>query len=319
MAQFVCQHGLHFRRAQLVEQRVKKHHPFGRPKAGEISIGMGRALAAIHHEQTFGRKAAAFHQCLDAELDGFIAQGFEAVEEGCDEQGVHHHHQQAEAAPGHPCPEPPHGASLSHQPKYQRGQWQTQHGAHHEAFDRVGQNEPPGHAVEAELLLDAEGAVEVEWRFEEAAQERETRQQAELIDHGSPAWVDGFAQPSVQKIQAAEEGPREENRRPPQGGQHAQASFGNGVVGRFLVCSRADGVDKGRRNLVAPKGHTVDLTRGKPQLHQHREAQGAGKQKSECERGHEKRGERECRLLLFTTSPHLCSLYDHNFHHLGQK
>jgi hypothetical protein len=68
VAQLVRQHRLDLAGVQLGQQGVVEHHALGRAQAGEVGIGVGRAPAAVHHEQALGGKAAALHQRLHAGL-----------------------------------------------------------------------------------------------------------------------------------------------------------------------------------------------------------------------------------------------------------
>jgi hypothetical protein len=66
----------------LLQQGVEEHHPLGRAQAGEVGVGVRRALAAVHHEQALGGKAAALHQRLHALLQRFVGSGSNLLNSG---------------------------------------------------------------------------------------------------------------------------------------------------------------------------------------------------------------------------------------------
>ena len=73
-------------------------------KRQEVGIGMGRTLAAVHHEQALGSKAATLHQGLHTGFQRLVGQRLELVEEWCDERWVDDQQHKIEGHPGHPGP-----------------------------------------------------------------------------------------------------------------------------------------------------------------------------------------------------------------------
>ena len=82
MAQLMGQHRLDLAAVEALQQGVEEHHPLGRAEAGEIGIAMGRAAAAIHHEQSLRGKAAALHQAFDARLQASSGKGVNLLNSG---------------------------------------------------------------------------------------------------------------------------------------------------------------------------------------------------------------------------------------------
>src|SRR6185369_4930494 len=97
VAQFVREHRVDLARGQFGQERVVEHYALGGAKAGEIGVGVGAALAAVHHEQALGREAAAAHQLGDAGLERFVLKRLELVEQRRDEHRIDHQQQQVES------------------------------------------------------------------------------------------------------------------------------------------------------------------------------------------------------------------------------
>ena len=104
------------------EQRVEEHDALGRAEAGEVGVAVARAPGAVHHVQAAGAEAAAREQRLDARRERSVGERAELVEQRRDEGRVDEQHQQVEARPGEPDPEPPQLAHARHQPEHQRQQ-----------------------------------------------------------------------------------------------------------------------------------------------------------------------------------------------------
>ena len=162
VTQLVGQHGVHLRRAELLEQGVVKHHALGCAETGEVGIGMRRALAAVHHIKSLGGKAAALHQSRNPGFQAVVFKRFELVEDRCDHRRVQHQHQQVKTHPCCPCPQPPERAGAVHQPQNKRHDRQPDHHADQRRLEQIGQPKLQAHFVEAKALFNAEGAVQRE-------------------------------------------------------------------------------------------------------------------------------------------------------------
>ena len=127
MTQLMRQHRVYFARAKLLKQCVVKHHSLGRAKASEVSVCVSRSLAAVHHKQALGSKAAALHQCCHSGFQFFVVQRFELVEQRGNHGRVQHQYQQVKTHPRAPRPQPPKAAGAAHQPQNQRDNWQANH------------------------------------------------------------------------------------------------------------------------------------------------------------------------------------------------
>ena len=270
------QHGLDLAARQLAQQRVEKHHALGGPEAGEVGIRVGRALAAIHHEQAFRREPAALHQRLHARLQRFVGERFELVEQRRDHGRVEHEDQQVGAHPRGPCPQPPQAAGGAHDPQHQCGDRQADQRADEHALQRVGDVEPPGHAVEAEALFDAEGAVQLEGQVENAADQREASQQRKLIGHVAEARLQRIAQHDVEHVDATEQRPAQQHGGAERHAQQPDAALRQRVVRSALVRGKRDGVGEGWRHAVTVRGHVAHLPRREPELDEQRGEQGCG-------------------------------------------
>ena len=264
MAQLVRQHRLDLGRGQLAQQRVEKHHALGRAKAGEVGVGVGAAAAAVHHEQALGGKAAARHQLRDALFERFVLQRLKAVEQGGDEGGVDHKHQQAETHPRAPGPQPPPFARGLHQPQHQRGQRHANGQADQRGLEHVAQPQGPGHLVEAKALFDHEGLVERGGQLDQAVDDREGDQQRQrLQQRAGPQHAE---QPAIERIQPAQQRPAQQHGGAQREIEQAKAQLGHGVVGGALVGVQADRACELRRHGGAVAGHGADLARRQPEL-----------------------------------------------------
>ena len=67
---------------ELAQQRVEEHHALGGTEAGEVGVGVRRALAAVHHEQTLGRKAAARISACTRAFSASSASGSNLLKSG---------------------------------------------------------------------------------------------------------------------------------------------------------------------------------------------------------------------------------------------
>ena len=101
-----------------------------------------------------------------------------------------------------------------------------------------------------------------------------------MLDHATPA--QSAQQKAVERRNTAEQGPAQQN--PGAEGQleQTQTGFGNRVVGRFLVCTKAHGVGKICWQLAAMPRDMTDLAGGQPKSEQQAGQQGQGKAKSEA-------------------------------------
>ena len=241
---------------------------------------MGRAFAAVHHEQALGLEAAAAHQVLHASLQRFVCERFELVEDRRDHGRVEHQHEQVERHPGGPGPQPPQRPGGAHDPQHQRRDRQPDHGADERALDHVGQVELERHAVEAEPLLDAEGAVQLERQVEQRPDHDEGGQQRKLVAQVAQARLHGLAQCRVERAEAAEQRPADQHGGAEGHRQQAETALGKRVVGGFLVRGERDVRREGRGHGVAVRGHVAHLARREPELHE----QGGDERRSEQER-----------------------------------
>ena len=281
VAEFMRQHGLDFAGRKFVQQSVEEHHPLGRAEAGEVGIGMGRAFAAVHHEQAFGLKAAARHQTLHARLQGLVGERLELVEQGRDDGRVEHQHKQVEDHPRAPGPEPPQGAGGAHQPQHQRGNRQADQRTDQRALEHVGEVQLPRHPVEAEALFDAEGAVQLERQIERAADHDKGRQQRELVGHVAQPRLNRATHPCVKCTEPAEQRPAEQHRRAERHHQQTEAALDEGVVGRLLVPGQAHVRREARGHGAAVGRDIPHLTRRQPEFDKQRHSQRDGEQQGE--------------------------------------
>jgi len=130
----------------------------------------------------------------------------------------------------------------------------------------MSQVKPPRHAVEAETLLDAKGAVELERQLEQTADQHEGGQQRELIGEVAEARLDRVAQRRVERVEAAQQGPADQNSGSERGDQQTEARLRQRVVGRALVTRQHDGLAESFRHSIAMGRDVADLTRRQPEL-----------------------------------------------------
>ena len=273
VAELMGQHSVYFGRAELLEQRVVKNHALGCAKAGEISVGMGRTLAAVHHEQAFGCKTAALHQRRHAGFQAFVFERLELVEHRRDHGRVQHQNQQVKTHPDCPGPQPPQAAGAAHQPQDERDDGQSDHDAHQRGFQQIAKPELQAHLVEAKALFNAEGAVQREGQIERAADQAKAGHQRQLLCQRPPVCQPGAGQRLVQRIQPAQQRPAQQHRRTEGQLQQAEARFGEGVVGRLLVRGQRNGGRKSGGHCIAVTRHMADLARAQVQLEQHAQHQ----------------------------------------------
>jgi hypothetical protein len=120
------------------------------------------ALRSVHQEYAATAEAAALQQPAHALGQLAVGERREFVEPG-------HHHRwndelqdEQEHVQRQPDVQPPEFAHPLHQPEDRHQQGHADKRREQHLLGEVGQVEPPGHAVEAEALLDDEGAVERE-------------------------------------------------------------------------------------------------------------------------------------------------------------
>ena len=278
MAEFVRQHGLDLAGRQARQQRVVEDHALGRAQAGEVGVGMGRAPAAVHHEQALGAKAAARHQRTHALGKRRIGQRRELVEERGDHGRVEHQHQQLETRPRQPGPKPPPGAGRTHQPQHEGSQRQADRGTEQRALGGVEEVELPGHAIEAEALLDAKGAPHIERHFDQRADKRDGGQQRELIGHATPARLHRIAHQRVERVQAAQQRPRHQHHGAEGHRDQPEATTCQRVVGRLVVRLERHFLDEGGGHRAAVGRHMAHLAQREPGLEQEARDDGGGEE-----------------------------------------
>ena len=235
VAQLMGQHGVHLGGAELLEQGVVKHDAFGRAETGEVGIGVSRALAAVHHKQALGSKATTLHQRGDPCLERFVFKRLELIEQWRDHGRKQHQHQQVEGHPDAPGPEPPHAARAAHEPQNQRDDGQADDQTDQRGLQQIGQPEPERHFVEAEPFFKPEGGVQSEGQVEQAADEAKRSQQGQLRHQAAVSRQAGTHQRLIQRVNAAEQGPAQQDGGAESHLQHAETGFGDGVIRCLLV------------------------------------------------------------------------------------
>ena len=202
MAQLVRQHGLHLVDLQPGQQGVEEDDAPALAEAGEVGVAMGRAAAAVHHEQAAGTELAARQQRQDAFLDRSVGQRLEAVEERGNDGGKEQQHHHVEADPEGPGPQPPALAGVLHQRDEGRQQRQAQQGANEQRLQVVGHEERRRHAVEAEAGFQPEMPPPVHRQLGQADEKQRGAHDEQLLQErlvGQPAHP-GF----VDELQAAQ-------------------------------------------------------------------------------------------------------------------
>ena len=154
------------------------------------------------------------------------------------------------------------------------------HGAEGDALGGVGEPEPPGHAVEAEALLEAKRRVPLERQLEDGADDDEGDDQRDLVGERAGARRDRVAHRRIERVEAAEQRPAEQHGG---AGDHLpvrQARLGERVVGGALVRGELDRRAEGRRHLVAVERDVAHLAREQPGADRQRRDQRGGEQRS---------------------------------------
>jgi hypothetical protein len=267
---------------QARQQGVEEHDALGRAEAGKVGIAMRAALRAIHHEQALGSKADAAHQTFNALAQAVIGERRELVEERCNDRGEEHQHQQLESAPYQPGIQPPEIAGLFHQHQDDPDQRQADRSAQQGGLDKIGDEKPGRHLVEAETLLHYELLVVLERKIDQARDHRKGGEQADLVTHAGAGRADHFHR---EPLQAAQQCEADQHRRTQE--QSEQAKFGsrNGVVRCLLVGSKRHRFTKLWRNRGAMGQHMTDVAARKPAAHRNRQQQEA----DECDRKQQRR------------------------------
>ena len=223
---------------------------------------MARALRAVHHVQPARAKAAAAQQRLDAARQARILELGEAVEERGDERREDEQHQQVERHPGDPDVQPPQSAHLRHQPQDQYQQRQAERGGEHRLLREIDHEQLRSHAVETELRLDDEDAIQRQRQLQGCDQHHHAREercavpQALGVKHSSPL--------RREPVDESAEREREQHRCAEQHVDHPEPRLGDGVVGRLLMRGERNRLGKRARNCVAVRAHVVDLAQREP-------------------------------------------------------
>jgi hypothetical protein len=117
------------------------------------------------------------------------------------------------------------------------------------------------------------GLVQGQRQVNQAADQRESREQGQLLSH-APAQP--FQQALIQGVQTSQQCPGQKD-----GGaecqlEQAKPGLGDGVVRRFLMCGQRDLGAEGVRNGLAVQGHVANLARRQPEADQQADTQGGG-------------------------------------------
>ena len=291
VAELVCEHGFHFIRRQALQQRVEEDHTLGRAEAGEVRIRMRRALAAVHHEQALGAKAAAGHERAHALGQRCIGQRREFVEQRRDHGRVEQQHQQLKSSPGQPCPPPPPRSGRAHDPQHQRRQRQADGRADQRALGGIEQVQLPRHAVEAKTLFDAKRVPSIERHVDHAADRRHRAEQCELVGHRTETRLHGITHPTVDRIEPAEQRPCQQHHGAEGQADEAEACAGQRVVRGLLMRFERHRANEGRRHLTAVRRDMPHLAQRQPGLEHEARHDGGSEQRSQKQRIHDA----ECR------------------------
>ena len=264
VAELVRQHRFHFLGCETGQQGVEEDDPARRAEAGEVGVSVRRAAAAVHHEQALGGEAGARHQGADAGFERRVGERLETIEERRDQGRHEHQRDQVECRPRGPGPEPPERPARGHDPEHECDQRQADDDREQQALDRIGEPEPPGHPVEAEPRLDAEGGVEIERQVEQTFDGNHGGEQRQLVREPAPARRDAVDQQAVEQVEPAEQGPAEQGDGTERHLPLAVPDLGERVVGGLVMRSQVDGRLKRRRHGVAMTCHMPHLPAREP-------------------------------------------------------
>ena len=179
--------------------------------------------------------------------------------------------------------------ALPHEPQNQRDQRQADQGREQGGLEQISQPQARRGLVEPKALLQHKGLVQRAGQVNQAADQRKAGQQRHLLGH---AGADGLQQQLVEPVQPAKNRPAQQDGSAQRHLQQAKAVFGDGVVGRFLVCSQCNVGGKAGRHLLAVLRHMPYLARGQPEFEHQTEHQRGDKNKGQEQRGREKIGRR---------------------------
>ena len=153
-----------------------------------------------------------------------------------------------------------------------------------DVLDQVGDEELERHAVEAEALLDDEGAVERRAAGRCSALDEEDAAAAAPCRASSEPGSNARAQSVDEPLQAAAEREHEQHAAPISDVEHAEARLGDGVVGGLLVRGERDRVGEASRGTASRCARTWRIWRSASQSARGGRARASAARKSQVRR-----------------------------------
>jgi hypothetical protein len=234
VAQLVGEHGLDLPWCHGLAKRVEEHDPLATTQAREVRVGVRRPARTVHHENTLAGEAGPLQQVPDALQERVVVQRCELEEEGGDEDGVGPGEEQRDADPRGPEQEPPERAAAPDEPKRAVHERAAEQDREQRLLQEVAREERGRGAIEAEALLDDEGAVDGEGQQAELGEEQRAQheggagEQRSLVPHPR------------QRLEAAAERERQQHGRARGRGDPAEAEATDRVVRGLLVGGERD-------------------------------------------------------------------------------
>ena len=223
---------------------------------------MTAAFTAVHDEQAFGLEATALEQVLDALLEFLVFQWRELVEQRCNDRWRNELNKQPESDSRNPGVQPPVVSGGAHQPQQDRQKRKAQYRGYDETDDEILYEQGWRHFVEAELLFNHEGTVQVKRNVDHRHQQAEIRKVQNAAPQIIAQQIPGKV---VESLKNAAEDQYQQDRCIENDASHGKARLCNGVISGLLVRIESDVGGERFRNSGAMRRHVIYMAPCKPQ------------------------------------------------------